>query len=280
MRNDFGNFKGSIFTSISLNNWLIIINAFCFLLFTILISTRVIGIENIAIGASNVFAGKYLWTFITSMFMHGSFFHLFVNMISLFFVGSLVEKIIGRKRYLWFYMVSGIVAGLFFVVFAKFFGTAGIGLSLFGSPEDFAVGASGAIFGLIGLLAVLIPKGKIYLIGGPMIAIIAQAIIQVAIPNSPILGTLNILVTVYIFFSIFAMFSVNPSMRKIALPLKLSFAILPLVAIIPLMIIGLFVKLPIGNMAHLGGLIAGLGYGFYLRKKYKRKTSYIRKYFS
>jgi membrane associated rhomboid family serine protease len=38
--------------------------------------------------------------------------------------------------------------------------------------------------------------------------------------------------------------------------------------------------LPIGNTAHLGGLLAGLGYGFYLKNKYKNKTRYIGKYFS
>jgi len=34
--------------------------------------------------------------------------------------------------------------------------------------------------------------------------------------------------------------------------------------------------LPIGNVAHLGGLIIGLGYGFYLKRKYPRKTKMIR----
>ena len=56
--------------------------------------------------------------------------------------------------------------------------------------------------------------------------------------------------------------------------------VLPIVAIVPLIIVGLFVSLPIGNTAHLGGLIAGLGYGFYLRKKYPRKTRMISQQFS
>ena len=38
--------------------------------------------------------------------------------------------------------------------------------------------------------------------------------------------------------------------------------------------------LPIGNTAHLGGLIIGLGYGFYLKKQYPRKTKMISKYFT
>jgi membrane associated rhomboid family serine protease len=38
--------------------------------------------------------------------------------------------------------------------------------------------------------------------------------------------------------------------------------------------------LPFGNTAHLGGLSAGLGYGYYLSLKYKRKTSMIRRYFA
>ena len=38
--------------------------------------------------------------------------------------------------------------------------------------------------------------------------------------------------------------------------------------------------LPFGNTAHLGGLLAGLGYALYLKKKYKKKTTLIRKYFT
>jgi len=54
----------------------------------------------------------------------------------------------------------------------------------------------------------------------------------------------------------------------------------PIIAIVPLVLIGLFVDLPIGNSAHIGGLLIGLLYAFYLRKKYKRKTALIVDYFS
>ena len=94
--------------------------------------------------------------------MHGNFTHLFVNMISLFFIGNFVEKLVGRKRFFWLYMLSGLFAGLLFVFLAYFFGVSELGARIFGSPEIFAVGASGAIFALAGLLAVLTPKLRVY----------------------------------------------------------------------------------------------------------------------
>lgn len=218
------NSSRSFLGSLSLNTWLILINVLAFVAFTLLISFGILGVDFVAIKPSNILQGKYIWTFITSMFMHGGFFHLFVNMLSLFFVGSLVEKLIGKKRYFWFYMLSGIFAGLFFVL-------AAFVMNYFGISTDYntyAVGASGALFGLIGVLVLLTP-------------------------NLP----------VYIMF--------------IPIPIKLKYAA-PGILIL-LWIISIAGNVPIGNTAHLGGLVAGLVYGIYLRKKFKKKTSYMRKYF-
>jgi len=215
-RNSFGKVNGF---SLSLNTIFIIINVVAFIVFSLLWRLGYLSIDAIAINPANILQGKYVWTFLTSMFTHGGFFHLFVNMLSMFFVGSLVERLIGRKRYFWFYMISGIFAGLLFV------------LSAFIFPQDmntYAVGASGALFGLIGVLMFLTP-------------------------NLP----------VYVMF--------------IPIPIKLKYAAPGMLVL--LWVISIAGNVPIGNMAHLGGLIAGLGYGVYLRKKFKRKTSYIRKYF-
>ena len=84
-----------------------------------------------------------------------------MNMISLMFIGGLVERLIGKKRFLWFYLVAGLFAGVLYVLLAGIFGTSEIGARLFGSPTTFAVGASGAIFGLGGLLAVLVPRMRV-----------------------------------------------------------------------------------------------------------------------
>jgi membrane associated rhomboid family serine protease len=212
--------------------------------------------------------------------MHAGMFHLFVNMLSLFFIGRFLEMLIGKKRFFWVYIFSGLFAGLFFAVLAFFFGESSIGARIFSSPETSAVGASGAIFAIAGVLALITPKSKVYLIAGPLIALIIEAFIQNISIFKSFIGIIDILIYVYIFFCIFSMFSFNPSGNKIALPLQISFWALPLVAIVPLIIVGLFVELPIGNMAHLGGFLFGILYGVYLRIKYKKKVQIISNYFS
>jgi len=85
------------------------------------------------------------WTIVTSMFVHAGFLHLFVNMLTLFFFGVPLENIIGKKRFLILYFLSGIFGNLLYVLF--YFGKDIIG-----------VGASGAIFGVLGAFAMLRPS--------------------------------------------------------------------------------------------------------------------------
>jgi len=91
------------------------------------------------------------WTLITSIFLHGSLEHLLFNMIALGLFGSILEKIIGSNRFLVLYFLSGIIAG--------------IGGSLF---YNASIGASGAIFGVIGALGVLRPRMTVYVGYVPM----------------------------------------------------------------------------------------------------------------
>lgn len=154
---------GSFFRKFSVTTWIIIVNIIVFIF--ALLFMGIFGDDKIlsfiALQPIAFFNGAF-WTLITSMFMHGNFTHLFVNMVSLFFIGNFVEKLIGRKRLFWLYMISGIIAGLFFVFLAYFFGNTDLGARIFGSPEIYAVGASGAIFALGGLLAVLTPNLRVY----------------------------------------------------------------------------------------------------------------------
>ena len=252
---------------------LIVINAVLFFLFWIFIKIFPSFFELIAVQSSNVFSGQRLWTVFTSIFMHAGFFHLFVNMFSLFFLGSLTERIIGRRRYFWFYVVAGLLGSLFFVLGAFAGQFIPRGDFIFGGIDDYAVGASGAIFGLLGILAVLLPRKEIYLIVGPLVVIVAQFLIGYFAPS--ISGVVDVAASVLIFLMIFSIFSFNSFFRKLAMPLRLPFWLAPIVAIVPLLVIGFFVKLPIGNSAHLGGLVAGLVYGGYLRSRYSRKVKLL-----
>lgn len=268
-----------IFRKISLTNWLIIVNFLVFIL--IYIAMGFFGQDQVvnfmALQPNNFFSGK-VWTLLTSMFAHTASWHLLANMVSLFFIGNFTEKLIGRKRFFWLYLLSGLFAGLFYVTLSFFFGY-GFAARIFLSPDVYAVGASGAIFALLGLLAIMTPFNKVYLISGPLFALIIYYTFSAIFPTAPFLQVLNLIAFIYIIFSILIIFSFNPRLVKLAIPIEMPFWVLPLIAIIPLIIIGLFVPLPIGNTAHLGGLIAGLAYAQYLRKKYKKKTNMIRKYF-
>jgi len=64
----------------------------------------------------------------------------------------------------------------------------------------------------------------------------------------------------------------------IPLPVKMKYAAPGM--LIVLWLISVAGDIPIGNTAHLGGLISGLAYGLWIRKKYKRKTKYISRHFS
>jgi len=155
----YPNKRRNFFKNFSVNTSLILINLVCFVLFTILLSLKIVSIDSIAIKPLNILEGKYLWTFLTSMFMHAGFFHIFANMLSLFFIGSLVEKILGAKRYLYFYLLSGLFASLLFVF---------SGLIFSNDLNAYAVGASGALFGLIGLLMFLTPNLQVYVMFIPI----------------------------------------------------------------------------------------------------------------
>jgi len=100
------------------------------------------------------------WRVFTSMFLHGNFEHFFLNMFALFVFGGALERRVGTPMFLLIYLLSGI--------------TGSVGFLLFSGPGVPALGASGAIFGLIGALVVIAPNMRLYLFGGipmPMIAV-------------------------------------------------------------------------------------------------------------
>jgi membrane associated rhomboid family serine protease len=135
------------------------LNVICFIIFGVISLFHLGFLDYTALKPANIVNHFYFWTFITSMFMHSGFFHLIANMFSLMFVGSFSEKILGKKRFILFYLGAGLFAGLLFVLISFIF------------PVDFntyAVGASGALFGLIGLLMILTPNLPVYMMFIPI----------------------------------------------------------------------------------------------------------------
>ena len=93
------------------------------------------------------------WGVVTSIFLHASITHIFFNMLALFFFGPILERRIGSGRFLGLYLGTGILAGVAQVLVFP------------GIP---VLGASGAIFGVLGALTVLMPDLQVILFIVPM----------------------------------------------------------------------------------------------------------------
>jgi membrane associated rhomboid family serine protease len=116
------------------------------------------------------------WRLITAAFLHGNLLHLGLNMVVLWIVGAPVEQAIGRGRFLALYFVSGLS------------GSAG---ALIFSPDAITVGASGAIFGILGA-ALVLESQRSYVLGGQAFGlIVVNLVLTFAIPNISIGGHLG-----------------------------------------------------------------------------------------
>ncbi|HVF23972.1 MAG TPA: rhomboid family intramembrane serine protease [Pyrinomonadaceae bacterium] len=93
------------------------------------------------------------WRFITPMFVHVNLPHLLVNMYSLWIVGPYVEKLYGPAKFIVFWVLTGIagVVGSYLSVQPRL-ATGGFGRFLFKTADIPSAGASGALFGLVGVL--------------------------------------------------------------------------------------------------------------------------------
>ena len=94
------------------------------------------------VGVNFLISDGEWWRLLTPMFLHGGIMHLLFNMFSLFIFGPELEKIAGKARFLTIYMLSGIFANI-----ATFFLQA---------PNYQSLGASGAVFGILGAFGALV----------------------------------------------------------------------------------------------------------------------------
>lgn len=95
------------------------------------------------------------WQVFTYQFLHGSVWHLFSNMLALLIFGTVVEKKIGSYEFLLFYLLSATLCGI----------SACVGYAVIGLWRVSLIGASGAIFAILYLFAVLFPHSRIFVFG-------------------------------------------------------------------------------------------------------------------
>lgn len=123
-------------------------------------------------------AGEY-YRLVTCMFLHGGAMHVGLNMYSLYALGPFVESVYGKVRYTVIYFLAGIVSSLFSYMFSS----------------DISVGASGAIFGLLGAALVFAVKMKDRIRKGFIMNILSVIVINLvvgfSIPNVDNFGHLG-----------------------------------------------------------------------------------------
>lgn len=118
------------------------------------------------------------YQFVTHMFMHGGFVHLFFNMYSLVIFGVVLEQIWGSKKFLFYYMVTGLGAAAIhsFVLYldasslasaanaGNFAASQNLGILM----ETPTVGASGAVYGVLLAYGMLFPNNVLQLLFPPV----------------------------------------------------------------------------------------------------------------
>lgn len=117
-------------------------------------------------------SGEY-FRLLTAIFLHGGIIHLFFNMYALYSIGNFIETYFGRSKYFIVFMLTGIVGSLTSYIFTR----------------GFSVGASGAVFGLLGLLLAQKLKRKVYYAELPIdtrsivMIVVINLILGFTIPN-------------------------------------------------------------------------------------------------
>ena len=100
-------------------------------------------------GTNLVLVQKEYWRLLTAVFLHSGLYHLGSNLFVQVLMGNAVERNLGHIKYLILYIVSGVGGNVISVLYDRAQGV-----------NTYSVGASGAVFGVMGALIVLIIKGR------------------------------------------------------------------------------------------------------------------------
>ncbi len=111
--------------------------------------------QNFLVSWEALVDGRF-WVLLTSVFSHISLIHILLNMFVLNNFGPILERVLGAKAFLKFYLAAGILSSLSHALVSAF---------ILGKPEVPALGASGAISGLVMVFSLLFPKQIMLLFG-------------------------------------------------------------------------------------------------------------------
>ncbi len=140
--------------------WLLIINIGVFLAAIIIKPLGVFIYTWFELDATSLGRALQPWRLITYQFLHdpGFVWHIFFNMLGLFFLGPTLERHWGSRRFLPFYLGCGVAGGLFyyFLVAVRFL------------PAGIMVGASGSILGMLAACAILFPHFVVFILLFPV----------------------------------------------------------------------------------------------------------------
>ncbi len=113
------------------------------------------------------------WSVFTYIFLHGGFFHLFYNMLWLFFIGSILEEMTGKKHIWRLFIGGGIAGALLFMLFNNLLGVGGEMARM--------VGASGGVTAVIVGAAVMFPTYRVMLFGILPVELVWIAVFRVVL---------------------------------------------------------------------------------------------------
>lgn len=112
-----------------------------------------------------------IYTIITHMYIHGNILHLLMNMIFLIFIGMPFEGRIGSKKFAFIYFASGTIGVLLNALVTYSYPLL--------NPDVIGIGASGAIFGIMGAYALLYPRDEVIAPLGPIITKVPVILVAV-----------------------------------------------------------------------------------------------------
>lgn len=136
--------------------WLLIINILVYI--AQILGADALLVRNFAVYPVSLWTVLQVWRLITYQFLHANGWHIFLNMLGLFFLGPTLERHWGSKRFLKFYLICGAAGGVFYPLLAavKFL------------PVIPMIGASGAILGLLAACAILFPHFVVFFMFFPV----------------------------------------------------------------------------------------------------------------